>query len=636
MTIKEIAELAGVSISTVSKIVNNKDKNINPDTRERVLKIVKEYHYTPYGTAKANSNSKTFIIGILLPSIERQSTFLNGIHSFAQKHGYSTIVYDSHYDKDLELKHITALCNHHIDGVIWHPVCEESLSYEKHFLNQNVEICYMNEPFSNAFYHIDYETLGYEATKTLLTYHHTNLGCFIYPDTVRSEQVLAGFKKCLYDNQIPFQDTMMLTPEQTVCHRFLSATPFTGFVSSHYDLALAFVQSLQQMNYQIPTDFSIVTLREDDIYTSSFPKIPNIPIPFFDFGSFLCRCLLNKLHKKTEELSKFHSNPIIEHKEFLDVPPSSKQKKIVVVGSINMDITLNVPSLPQAGKTLITDRFSTMPGGKGTNQSAGVVKLGGNVALIGKVGNDQEASIIYDYLLDNHILTQGVSRDSHLNTGKAFIHVQADGDSTITILTGANQALSPKDIELNERIFEHSAYCLLQTEVPTDAIIRASQLAHRYHAKTILKPAGITSITSELLKDIDIFVPNEQEANLLCPLAGSLEEKADYFLSLGAKTVIITLGKQGCYLKTPSLSKKYPVSDFPPADCTGASDSFIATLAVYLQQGKSLDVAIQIATISAGFCISRQGVLPSLVDRNTLETYIHNFYPELLLSEQQR
>ena len=127
MTIKEIANLAGVSISTVSKIVNNKADNINVETRNRVLKIVKEYNYTPYGAAKSISNAKTFIIGVLLKHTSQTNLLLDGIMQAAQRHGYNVLVCDSMDQEENELKHITALCRHNVDGVIWEPVSRNSL-----------------------------------------------------------------------------------------------------------------------------------------------------------------------------------------------------------------------------------------------------------------------------------------------------------------------------------------------------------------------------------------------------------------------------------------------------------------------------------------------------------------------------
>ena len=140
MTINEIASLAGVSISTVSKIVNNKDQNINPETRSRVLKIVKEYNYTPYGMVKNISNAKRFLLGVLLRTASQTNLMLNGILQAAQEQGYNVLLLDSLNSADTELKHITSLCKNNVDGVIWEPVDENSPQHEHYFAEQNISV----------------------------------------------------------------------------------------------------------------------------------------------------------------------------------------------------------------------------------------------------------------------------------------------------------------------------------------------------------------------------------------------------------------------------------------------------------------------------------------------------------------
>ena len=147
---------------------------------------------------------------------------------------------------------------------------------------------------------------------------------------------------------------------------------------------------------------------------------------------------------------------------------------------------------------------------------------------------------------------------------------------------------------------------------------------------TILKPASCLSLAPELLKYVDILVPNQDEITLLCP-EGTLEEKADFFLKQGVQTVIITLGADGCYVKTAEWAESFPAEKFQAIDNTGACDAFISALAVYLQKGRSLRQAVRIATFAAGFCITREGVVPSLIDRGSLEAYIDQQAPELLI-----
>ncbi|WP_333647914.1 PfkB family carbohydrate kinase [Lacrimispora sp.] len=630
MTIKEIARLADVSISTVSKIVNNKDNNISPETRNRVLKIVKDYHYTPYSGVKNNPESKTFVFGLLLKSLRKTGKFIDGALAAAQKSGYSILIYDSMDSSENELKNIASLCKNHVDGVIWEPVNNDSLENRHYFEEQGIEVCCLNSREDPHFYFIDFTAMGYCAAETLIQYGHTKLGCLTKQDSLRSEMVLDGFKRCLFDNSIPYSSSMNLPIETEEWYNVILTHTPTGIVSTHYGSALTLMEHLSKLRFHVPSDLSLISLRDDARENIAFPGISSFRIPYYEFGTFVCKRLIEKCEKREEELSAFHMDFSLENTESLDIPFDAHAKKIVVVGSINIDVTLNVDELPQPGRTVSTSRHSVIPGGKGANQAVGAAKLGNEVSLIGRVGSDYDSSLIYTCMEENRVNAQGVKREADAETGKAYIHVQNDGESMITILTGANQNLRPEDVISCERAFEHSGYCLLQTEVPESAVETAAALAKKYGAKNILKPAAMKSIRPSLMKLIDIFVPNRKEAELLCPDIPDVEGKADEFIRQGVKTVIITLGHCGCYVKDPSFQGYLPASPFPSVDTTGAADAFIAALAAYLSSGYSMEASARIAAYAAGFCVSRQGVIPALIDRNSLETYISRMEPELL------
>jgi len=201
----------------------------------------------------------------------------------------------------------------------------------------------------------------------------------------------------------------------------------------------------------------------------------------------------------------------------------------------------------------------------------------------------------------------------------------------VTILSGANGNLSAAGIRKRQYLFENAGYCLLATEIPIETVIEAAKTAKEYGVKNILKPAALKTIPEELLALTDIFIPNRKEATALCPDGDTVEERAQYFLEKGVGTVIITLGEDGCYLRTADREKYFPAADFVAIDATGGADAFICALASCLSEGFSLDRSIRIATYAAGFCVSRQGVVPALVDRNTLETHISKVEPGLLV-----
>ena len=632
MTIKEIAKLAGVSISTVSKIVNNKADNINIETRNRVLKIVKEYNYTPYGTAKNISNAKTFVIGVLL----RHSTLLNlmlkGIMDMAQKHGYNVLLCDSMDSEEKELKHITALCRHHVDGVIWEPVSENSIQYEHYFQEQDIAVSYINSSLPEASHCLDFMQMGYLAAQKLLDYRHTHIACLTKPGSFRSKMVFEGFKKCLFDNEIPYSEDMKLFVTDPDFYTQISLQGFTGIVSTHFEAALSLYEKVKSFHYHIPSDLSLISLREDAGDAICFPRISSLQIPYEAFGEKICYHLIAACENLNEpEFTLFTSdNLTLDHEESLNAPPSCRYKKVISVGSINTDITLTVDELPSSGSTTVTTASCVSLGGKGANQAIGAARLGREVILIGKIGNDYDSTVIYDTLKKEHVLTHGIRRSSASATGKAYIHVQKDAESCITVLPGANETLSPEDILSREHLFDGCGYCLISTEIPMNTCIQAAKTAHFHHAKNIVKPATLKALPTELLVNADIFVPNKREAALLCPFENTVEKQADYFYRQGCPVIIITLGHQGSYVKTADFSGYFPAADFPSIDSTGGADAFIAAFASYLTEGYPLLNAVKIATHAPGFCISRTGVVPALIDRTSLENHIKMTEPTLL------
>lgn len=628
MTIKEIAELAGVSTSTVSKIINNKDDSINPQTRERVLKVVKEYNYTPYANVK--TSSKTFLIGVLLNGPSQ--TMLQGILEAAQAHDYSIVLFNSFASKSDELKHISALCRHGIDGLIWEPVDEDSKKHRSYFDNQDIPIVWLADKDHLDSYYIDFSSLGYYLTQQLLDYKHSSIACLTKPGSRRSEDVLVGFKQCLFDHQIAFSDDMVIPISDIAAAVPAIAKTLTGIVSTHFASALSLYQAIKQINYDTPEDLSIVSLRDDVRETLSYPSISALPIPYQEFGHHVCKQLIALCESSpTDTATAFQITPHLLDRSSLDVPPSLKTKKIIAVGAINIDTTLTVDELPLTGKTVLAASSMRALGGKGANQAVGAAKLAHEAVLFAKVGNDADSAMAINALNEEGVSVKAITRDLNEITGNAYIQLQKDGESTITVLPGANQSLSARDIRAGQRLFEHASHCLVSTEIPMDAVLEACTLARQHHVTTIIKPAAIHTVPAELFLLSDIFIPNESEALSLVPdKSMSIEKQAQYCRSQGARTVIITLGDKGCYLLSDEQTGYYPAAVFTPVDNSGAADAFISALAAYLADGYCLETSVRIANYAAGFCISRMGVTTALVDKMTLENHIRHMEADLI------
>lgn len=631
MTIKEIAQLAGVSISTVSKIVNKKDDNINPETRNRVLEIVKQYNYTPYGTVKTISAPKRFVIGVLLKSSIGASSILSGISKAAREKGYGVLLYQCGDCPEEELKHITALCTQKVDGVLWEPFSQDSLpQYLHHFQAADIPVVNLNAPFASKEFSIDYRKIGYLSANQLFHSGHQKICCIGKTEDPRLPLLYDGICSCLFENRLSFDQAFLLEESSDYLPTLTSGT-VTGIICCDLALSLTLYMELNRLNLLIPNDLSLLSLIPEE-ETTPIPFLSGITVPFFSLGYLACLWLIQTAEKSEAPVLPFtlESRYILNHKRSLTPPLHLKTGKFIVIGSINTDVNLSVNDFPESGKsTLITDSASNA-GGKGTNQSVGISRMGHEAILIGRVGKDADSLLVLNTLNENHLSSGCIYQDETAQTGKAYIYILKDGEITITYIPGANLQLMPADIRRQKKWFEQCEYCLISTDIPLEAAVEAARLAKAHQTKVILKPSTLDLLPEIFYETTELFIPNQQEAAALCPSLDSVEKQADFFFRKGMPIVIITLGADGCYVKTADFHGHFPVPEFPLVDATGGADAFISSLVSHLSDGYDLNKAIQISQYAAGFCISHQGVTDVLMTKEELHKYIQKKEPYLL------
>ncbi|MBT1175019.1 LacI family DNA-binding transcriptional regulator [Bifidobacterium sp. LC6] len=621
MNIKDIARIAGVSTSTVSKIVNGKDSTISEETRKKVLAIVKEYHYKPY--AAASKRTRSYTIGVLLRSPISFDSTLDGIIEAAQNAGYATAAYNSYSDPEQELKNIAAVCGRNVDGVIWEPATPNSLEYASQF-PQGTPLLTIGPNGGDQSLLLPYKEAAYKLTNELIERGHRHIACLMTKGR-RTHDFLEGFRTCLFDHQMPFDDDMVHYELDDSLAGQIGSHAITGFVSSHYRRALEFMQMVRPLHYRIPEDASLVSIKNDTAEALAFPsntEISTYTIRNSDFGSYLCAKLIAQIEHDKEQHPSFVQDFHLDNTSTLAAPPSSIAKHVLVVGSINIDHYMSVPRLPHVGGSVSTRSDARYPGGKGVNQAIGAAKLGHRVALIGNVGMDTGSDFLFKELEQYGINTAGMRRCAEESTGSSYIFLDPDGESIIAILSGANALLQPSDITNNDHLFEHAGYCLIQTEIPIETALTAARAAHQHHAKTIVKPSSIERLPDELLANTDILVPNNHELSIIEPTGKTMEDRAANLIEHGAGCVIVTMGERGCYLLSRDGEAYVPAADFLSVDSTGAGDAFISALAAYLMYGYDLKHAIRIATLAAGYSVTHKGVIPSLIDQLTLDMYI--------------
>lgn len=302
--------------------------------------------------------------------------------------------------------------------------------------------------------------------------------------------------------------------------------------------------------------------------------------------------------------------------------------KIVVIGSSNTDMIIRMQRIPAPGETVIGGTFSTAPGGKGANQAVAAARAGGDVTFIARIGNDmfgQEALV--GFINDNIDVTH-VSTDPEAPSGVASIFVDANGQNSIAVASGANANLSPDDIARAQEDIKSADILVMQLETPIETITTAAKIAHDHGVKTILNPAPAQPLSDDLLKTISILTPNESEAQLLTGIQvktdDDVKKAAESLLDRGFETVLITLGEKGVFMATADHTEMIPAFKVDPVDTTAAGDVFNGSLAVAIAEGKPLNDAILFANAAAALSVTKLGAQPSAPTRKDIDDFLNS------------
>ena len=297
-------------------------------------------------------------------------------------------------------------------------------------------------------------------------------------------------------------------------------------------------------------------------------------------------------------------------------------KKIFVVGSANTDMVVKAATLPLPGETLLGGTFFMNAGGKGANQAVAAARLGGNVTLVAKVGNDIFGKQTIEGLQKENINTDFVFTDDTAPSGVALIMVNEEGENCIVVAPGANANLLPADIETVNAINE-AAIILLQLEIPLATIEAVAIRAKATNQQLIINPAPAQALSDELLNGLFLITPNETEAALLTGITvtdqATASKAADVFLNKGVQNVIITLGKQGAYFKNNNEQFKVTAPVVQAKDTTAAGDTFSGALTVALTENMDWQQAIQFAVTAASISVTRLGAQASVPFRNEID-----------------
>lgn len=295
-------------------------------------------------------------------------------------------------------------------------------------------------------------------------------------------------------------------------------------------------------------------------------------------------------------------------------------KKILIIGSLNMDMVIQMKCMPVVGETVLGTEMTYVPGGKGANQACAAAKLGGNVKMLGCVGQDEFGEILIKNLTDCGADVLDLKKVSECGTGTASIYVDEQGRNSIVVVPGANRKCDISYLQGYDRIIQECDYIILQMEIPQEAIYYVIRRGKMLGKTIILNPAPAPDeLPEDVLLGLDFITPNETELMKICGRNGStmeeIQECVDGLLKKGVKNVLVTLGEKGVLLANKTMSEVFPARKVTSVDTTAAGDCFNGAFAVALAEGRKIREAVMFANVASSIAVTRSGAQTSLPDR---------------------
>ncbi len=293
------------------------------------------------------------------------------------------------------------------------------------------------------------------------------------------------------------------------------------------------------------------------------------------------------------------------------------KKRILVVGSLNMDMVIEMKSMPLIGETVLGDTLKYVPGGKGGNQAYAVGSLGGEASLLGCVGADAFGSRLVENIRACKVDVSAVDVDEEEPTGTAVIYVDEEGNNSIVVAPGANSSCNVELLQKKDELFQMNDFMLFQMEIPLEAVFYGIRKAKEYEKTVILNPAPAPEDTpDDIWERIDYLTPNETEVLKLCGEPGTsmehIKKSAKRILAKGVKNVIVTLGDKGVFFVNNNEEHLFEARKVDAIDTTAAGDCFNGAFAVGLSKGMTVCEAIGFANVASSVAVQRKGAQSSI------------------------
>jgi ribokinase len=304
-----------------------------------------------------------------------------------------------------------------------------------------------------------------------------------------------------------------------------------------------------------------------------------------------------------------------------------QRPRILVVGSITMDLVAVMPRFPERGETVTASSSLTYPGGKGANQAASAARLGADATLIGRVGADPFGGRVLEALVASGVDVAGVTVDQNHPTGMAFIEIEErTGQNRIVAVPGANLALDDTDLKWASDILPSAQALILQLEVNLGITFALARLAHERGCLTVLDPAPAKPIPPDVYRLVDVITPNETEAEALAGFPVTSVESglraAHVLHDRGVPVAVVTLGERGVAFATSDGQGHIPPYPVAAVDTVGAGDAFNGALATAMAEGRSLEEALRWGAAAGGLAVTRHGAQEAMPNRGEVEALL--------------
>ncbi|MGN7356446.1 ribokinase [Paenibacillus sp. SAF-054] len=287
--------------------------------------------------------------------------------------------------------------------------------------------------------------------------------------------------------------------------------------------------------------------------------------------------------------------------------------KIIVVGSSSIDLVVTSTKRPGAGETVLGDSFKTVPGGKGANQAVAAARLGAEVVMIGRVGDDHFGEAILNNFKFNQVSTSYVEPVTHMESGTAHITL-AEGDNSIVVIKAANNEVTPAYIDKSIDALSGADMVMIQQEIPVETVTHVSRICKEKQIPLLLNPAPARPLEEEVIENAAYITPNEHEAEILFSDLSVSEALRKY-----PNKLFITEGSKGVRYFDGEKEVLVPSYKVEAVDTTGAGDTFNAAFAVALAEGKPIFDSVRFANRAASLSVTKFGAQGGMPKRDEVE-----------------